>query len=67
MNKFMKKICTVALASVMAGSMMACGSQKQATAKKTSDGKSVYWYNSNNANAQCNISGRRYYYIAIFN
>lgn len=46
MNKFMKKICTVALASVMAGSMMACGSQKQATAKKTSDGKIQveYWY-----------------------
>ena len=29
-------------------------------AKKTSDEKSVYWYNSNNANAQCNIAGRRY-------
>ena len=39
----------------------------QTFAKKTSDGKSVYWYNPNNANAQCNESGYRYYYIAIFN
>lgn len=46
MNKFMKKICTGALISVMAGSMTACGSTKQITAKKTSDGKVQveYWY-----------------------
>lgn len=48
MNRFIKKVCAAGLISLMAGSMMACGSSntKTAEATKTSDGKVQieYWY-----------------------
>lgn len=46
MNKFVKKICSGVVISVMAGSLVACGNSNQATAKKTENGKIQveYWY-----------------------
>ena len=49
MNKFIKKICAAGLISIIAGSMMACGTNTEnsiAQAKKTADGKIQieYWY-----------------------
>ena len=34
-------------------------------ARKSEDGKTVYWYNTQNADAQCNYQNWVYYYIAI--
>ena len=46
MNKYIKKICSGIIISVMAGSLTGCGSSTQTGAKKTSDGKIQveYWY-----------------------
>ena len=49
MNKFVKKICAAGLISIIAGSMMACGTKTENTtaqATKTDDGKIQieYWY-----------------------
>ena len=46
MNKYIKKICSGIIISVMAGSLTACGSSNQSAAKKTADGKIQveYWY-----------------------
>ncbi|MGN0144905.1 MAG: ABC transporter substrate-binding protein [Clostridium sp.] len=49
MNRFIKKVCAAGLISIMAGSMMACGSNndgKTSEAVKSSDGKVQieYWY-----------------------
>ena len=49
MNKFIKKICAAGLISLMAGSMMACGSSNEGNTKeanKSSDGRIQieYWY-----------------------
>ena len=47
MNKFIKKLCAVGLISILAGSMVACGSTNSAKgAKKTANGKVQieYWY-----------------------
>ena len=46
MNKYIKKICSGVIISVMAGSLTACGSSNQSAAKKTADGKIQveYWY-----------------------
>ena len=49
MNKFVKKICAAGLISIIAGSMMACGTKTEnstSQATKTENGKIQieYWY-----------------------
>ena len=46
MNKYIKKICSGIIISIMAGSLTACGSSNQSAPKKTADGKIQveYWY-----------------------
>ena len=46
MNKFVKKICTTMLVSIIGSSMVACGGTTKQASKKTADGKIQieYWY-----------------------
>lgn len=46
MNKFIKKICSGVVISIMVGSLTACGNSSQGSAKKTDNGKIQieYWY-----------------------
>lgn len=41
------------------------GLSSQAWAKKTPDGKTLFWYNDYNQEDQANISGVRYYFLAL--
>lgn len=42
------------------------GSVGYARGKKSSDGKTISWYSRQNAEAQGNVSGFEYFYIAVF-
>lgn len=41
------------------------GLSLQAWAKKTPDGKTIFWYNTSNQEVQANISGVRYHFLAL--
>lgn len=40
-------------------------SNNKSYAKKSADGKTLYWYNNNSAARQCNSAGSEYFYVAI--